>query len=54
MVKQLYMAVPTYVQRDLLSDRFGQLIVSGFQLRVLVFDEEQERISQWIEPSNTA
>jgi hypothetical protein len=49
----MYIAVPNHVQENLLSDRFGRFMVSEFRLRVLVFDDENERISQWIEPSNT-
>jgi hypothetical protein len=29
-------------------ERFGQLIVSRVQLRLLVFDEREERVLQWI------
>ena len=34
----------------LLSEQFGQLIVSRLQLRLMIFDEAQETILQWIEP----
>ena len=46
--RQLYMGVPRRVYEGLLSERFGQLIVARLQLRLLVFDELQERIVQWI------
>jgi XisH protein len=49
-----YLAVPQRVQEEVLSDRFGQLIVTRLELRLLVFDESKERILQWIEPSATA
>ena len=39
---------------EVLSDRFGQLIITRLVLRLLIFDETQERIVQWIEPSATA
>ena len=52
--RQLYMAVTDIVYDSVLSDRLGRLIVSRFNLRLLVFDDERERISQWIEPTNTA
>jgi XisH protein len=52
--RQLYMAVTDDVHDTVLSDRFGQFVVSHFNLRLLVFDEERERITQWIEPTNTA
>jgi hypothetical protein len=45
-----YLAVPRRVHEELLSDRFGQLIVTRLELRLLVFDETSERIVQWIEP----
>jgi hypothetical protein len=51
--RHLFMAVTDLVHDSVLSDRFGRLIVSKFNLRLLVFDDEQERISQWIEPTNT-
>jgi XisH protein len=34
--------------------KFGQLIVTKLELRLIVFDDNQRRIIQWIEPSNTA
>lgn len=46
-----YLAVPLRVDETLLAERFGQLIVTRLRLRVLVFDEKQERIVRWIEPS---
>ena len=46
--RQLYLAVANRVYEGLLSDRFGQLIVTRLQLRILVFDEQIERIVQWI------
>jgi hypothetical protein len=52
--RQLYLAVTDYVHDSVLSDRFGRLMVSQFNLRLLVFDDQRERISQWIEPTNTA
>lgn len=44
----LYLAVPRHVFETVLSERFGQLIVRELCLRLLVFDEEQERVIQWI------
>jgi hypothetical protein len=45
----LYMAVYVGTYRGVLADQFGQLVVSGLNLRLLVFDEQQERIVQWID-----
>ena len=50
----LYLAVPRHVDEELLSERFGQMIVARLQLRLLVFDKAQERVVRWIEPSVTA
>jgi XisH protein len=44
----LYLAVPRRVHEGLLAERFGQLVVRRLQLRLLVFDELQERVVQWI------
>jgi len=44
----LYLAVPRRVDEVLFSDRFGQLIINSQQLRLIVFDEQQERIVKWI------
>jgi XisH protein len=49
-----YLAVPRRVHEGLLSERFGQMIVARLRLRVLVFDEQTERILRWIEPIDTA
>lgn len=44
----LYMAVSSATYRGIFAERFGQFVVSGLSLRVVVFDELQERILQWI------
>jgi len=44
----LYLAVPRRVDDVLFSERFGQLIINSQQLRLIVFDEQQERIIKWI------
>lgn len=46
--RSLYLAVPRAVHATLLAEPFGQLIVTRLQLRLLVFDEERERVVQWI------
>lgn len=43
-----YLAVPQRVYDGTLTERFGQLILSRLDLRVLVFNERDRRISQWI------
>jgi hypothetical protein len=44
----LYMAVSGSTYRGVLADQFGQFVVSGLNLHLVVFDENQERIVQWI------
>lgn len=44
----LYLAVPFRVFETLFAEPFGQLIVTRLQLRLLVFDEQQEKIVRWI------
>jgi hypothetical protein len=44
----LFLAVPRHVFETVLAERFGQLIVSQLRLRLLVFDDQQERVVQWI------
>jgi XisH protein len=52
--RQLYLAVRREVYDGLFTERFGQLIVAELQLRLIVFDEEQERVVQWIESTSIA
>lgn len=51
--RRLYLAVPGRVQESLLSERFGQMILSRLQLQVIIFDELQGRILQWINSTVT-
>ncbi len=45
----LYLAVPHRVYESLFCERFGQLILKKEDnLRLIVFDEEQERIVTWV------
>jgi XisH protein len=46
--RMLYLAVPQRVYESLLAERFGQLIRQRLQLRLMVFDEHEERIVAWI------
>ena len=47
--RKLFLAVTREVNEQVLSDEFGQFVVRGLNLKVLVFDEINERIVQWIE-----
>jgi hypothetical protein len=44
----LYLAVTRRIYETLLAERFGQFIVTRLHLRLLVFDDQQERVTQWI------
>lgn len=44
----LYLAIPQRVYENLFSERFGQLILNRIQIRLIIFDEQQARIVQWI------
>jgi len=45
---KLYMAVPERVHETLLSERFGQFMITSLQLHIVVVETQQERIIQWI------
>jgi hypothetical protein len=47
--RRLYLAVPRRVHESLFAERFGQFIVTRLRLQLLVFDEQQQRVLQWIE-----
>lgn len=51
--RALYMAVPQSIYEGLITERFGQLIVRRAELRLVVFDERQERIVKWIPSIDT-
>lgn len=44
----LYLAVPQRVYEGLFAERFGQLILNRLELRLIIFDEQAERIFKWI------
>ena len=46
--RTLFLAVPKYAWKSLLSGPLGQLVTERYQLRFLVFDEQERRILQWI------
>ncbi len=45
--RMLYLAVSRQLYDGILTERFGQLIVNRLQLRILVFDVEQQKVIQW-------
>ena len=44
----LYLAVSEYIYQSFFTTVFGQAACKAHQLRLLVFDEEQEVITQWL------
>ncbi len=44
----LYLAVPKRSYESIFTEKLGQLILKRLQLRLLLFDEEERRITQWI------
>lgn len=46
--RSLYLAVPHRVYETILSERFGQLIIDRLRLQILVFDNRQKKVIQWI------
>jgi hypothetical protein len=47
--RTLYLAVPEVIYASLLDTTFGRLAMQAHQLKIVVFDEQQEVIVQWIE-----
>lgn len=52
--RALYLAVPQRVFDGILSERLGRLIVEAEQIALVVFDEQEERITQWTPSPATA
>jgi len=46
--RPLYLAVPAYAYDGIFQEPIGQLIIRQERLQFVVFDEQQERIRQWI------
>jgi hypothetical protein len=44
----LYLAVPKRSYESIFTEKLGQLILKRLQIKLLVFDEEERRIVQWI------
>jgi hypothetical protein len=44
----LYLAIPEDIHANLLQTRFGKLAIERHQLKIIVVDEEEERILVWI------
>lgn len=46
--RQIYLAVPAHVYDGIFKEPLGQLIVAREQISIVVFDDQKERIRQWI------
>lgn len=44
----LFLAVPLRTYENILSERFGQLILATQKIKIIVFDYKKERILKWI------
>ncbi len=51
--RPLYLAAPLRIHETLLTEKLGQLIITSLGLRLLIFDEKNERVHQWIESNDT-
>lgn len=52
--RRLYLAVPQRVYDGILSERLGQLIVQVEHIALVVFDELEEKVVEWIPSPTTA
>lgn len=46
--RSLFMAVPKRVRKALVMEAFGRLIVDRARLRLMIFDEQEEKVIEWI------
>ncbi|MBW4440126.1 MAG: XisH family protein [Plectolyngbya sp. WJT66-NPBG17] len=44
----LFLAAPLRAYEGILTEKFGQFVIDKLQIRLLIFDENQERIVKWI------
>ncbi|MEM7579483.1 MAG: element excision factor XisH family protein [Cyanobacteria bacterium P01_A01_bin.80] len=44
----LYLAVPKRSYEGIFTEKLGQLILKSLKIKLLVFDDEERRIIQWI------
>ena len=45
--RTLYLAVPQFAHNDIFSDKFGDFVIHKHQLRLIVFNDNEE-IVQWL------
>ena len=46
--REIYLAVPTYAYDGIFQEPLGQLMIKKDKLLLIVYDEQQERIRQWL------
>ena len=46
--RELYLAVPEYAYNSVFSTRFGELILEKHRIKLIIFDEQQEKIIKWL------
>ncbi len=46
--RELYLAVPSFTYDGILNEPLGQLLIRKEHLKLIVFEEHDERIRQWI------
>ncbi len=47
--RKLYLAVPVSIYNDFFDDSFFKNVLNRYAVRLLIFDEEQQTIQQWID-----
>jgi hypothetical protein len=51
--RQLYLAAPLRTHETLLTEKLGQLVVARLGVHLHIFDDQSERVHQWIESNDT-
>lgn len=46
--RMLYLAVPEYIYQTLFTTSFGQLVLNKHDIKLIVFNEQQEVVTQWL------
>lgn len=47
--RTIYLAVTMKVYENLFAERYGQFVIARQRLKLIIFDQHQERIVKWIE-----
>ncbi len=46
--RTLYLAIPSFAFDDVFADQFGQTVIEQHELRLLVFEEDQQEVLRWL------